>query len=59
MDDVASWLHAEGQILHFLPALKLYKLSMKSCWTWWEKFSEYTHAAVHNKPTRVLYTGHQ
>lgn len=25
----------------FFPALKSYKLSMKNCWTWWEKSSKY------------------
>ena len=48
-------LHAQGWILPFLPALKLYKLFMKNCWTWWGKFSEYTCAAVNKSPKSVYH----
>lgn len=34
----------------FFPALKSYKLSMKNCWTWWEKSSKY----LFSRPGKTL-----
>lgn len=37
-----QFVHAEeGTLSLCLAVLKWYKLSMKSCWIWWEKFSKY------------------
>ena len=47
-------------LLLSLPALKLYKLSMKNSWIWWEKFSKYSLFSCPSlsKPFGIYHTQH-